>query len=114
MDIDDKMIKNAESVFHQPPYHANCAQSVAVMAGREDLVPELAVCGGGRAEGGLCGALHTALLLSPQEKRDEIIAEFTKTAGAATCREIKGNTKTSCLVCVALGDALRKQFAHAK
>lgn len=112
MQNEDIDTSRAAGVFHQPPFHANCAQSVAILAGREDLVGELAACGGGRAPGGLCGALHTALLLSPAEKRDEIIAEFRDGAGATTCREIKGTAKTPCEVCVALGDLLRAKFSQ--
>lgn len=102
----EDFIPKAEAVFHQPPYSANCAQSVAIIAGREDLVSELAVCGGGRSPGGLCGALHALLTLAPKEKRDELIAAFQKEIGATTCREIKGEQKTSCLDCVATASAI--------
>ena len=80
------------------PY--NCAQSVAVGAGREELVSELASCGGGRAPEGRCGALHAALLLAPPEKRAAILEQFRAAAGAVTCREIKGGTGFPCVQCV--------------
>ncbi len=106
MELKDINLERAASVFHQPPLRANCAQSVALLAGREDLVADLAACGGGRAPGGLCGALHAALLLTPAEKRDEVIETFRQEAGATTCRELKGVVKTPCQKCVAIGDAI--------
>ena len=109
MEITSSDLDRAAAVFHQPPHHANCAQSVAILSGREDLVPGLAACGGGRAPEGLCGALHAALILSPAVKRDEIIAAFRSAAGATTCRELKGVVKTPCVNCVAIGAALAPQ-----
>lgn len=76
------------------------------MTGHDELVTELAACGGGRAPGGLCGALHAALLFVPEAKREDVIAEFKKSAGATTCREIKSSTGTPCAKCVAIGKSL--------
>lgn len=102
----EDFIAKAESVFHQPPHHANCAQSVALIAERDDLLSDMASCGGGRSPGGLCGALYAILALSPEDKRDELISAFQKDVGATTCREIKAAGKTPCLTCVATAAAL--------
>ncbi len=99
----DKFRKLAKEVFHQPPESYNCAQSVAAISGRLELVPHYKVCGGGRVEGNICGALYAALQIVPEEKRDEVLQAFKKGAGATTCKEIKGGQKTPCEECVALG-----------
>lgn len=106
MNITESDISAVNNVFHQPPVFANCAQSVAIMTGHDDWVKELAACGGGRAPGGLCGALHTALRIAPEDKRDDIIAAFKASVGATTCREIKSSTGTPCAVCVAVAKKL--------
>ena len=106
MEISEEDVKRADGVFHQPPTFPNCAQSVAILTGHPEQATDLAVCGGGRAPGGLCGALHAALLFTPAEKRDELIDAFRETVGATTCREIKGTTRTPCSVCVAAGAKL--------
>lgn len=93
-------MKNAVEYFQAPGHPYNCAQAVAMGAGHEEMVDELKCCGGGRAEGGTCGALHTALLLSPPESREAVEAEFRKLTGALTCHEIKGAAKTPCNRCV--------------
>ena len=95
--------KKTAEVFHQPPHSWNCAQSVAAISGRPEVIEQLRACGGGRAEGGLCGALYAALLLTPESKHDAIRAEFAQRAGALTCKEIKSGNKTPCDECVALG-----------
>lgn len=91
----------AEQLFTAVPKRHNCAQAVAEGAGRADLAAELASCGGGRAPGGTCGALHAALLILPEEKRAAAREKFIRAVGAASCREIKTQTGTPCLKCVA-------------
>ncbi|MFA6569018.1 MAG: C-GCAxxG-C-C family protein [Victivallales bacterium] len=86
----------------------NCAQ--AVIAGFKDrfsltdeLVAIFAAHGGGKAPGGLCGALYAARHIlenvSPGEMEKSSDA-FIKTAGSAKCREIRSMKKLSCLACV--------------
>ena len=91
----------AEQIFTAVPKRHNCAQSVAEGTGHAELVPELASCGGGRAPGGTCGALHAALLILPEEKRAAAKEEFIRIVGASACREIKTQTGTPCRQCVA-------------
>lgn len=95
---DSKTIEDQALATFRNPY--NCAQTVAAALGDKEQVPALAACGGGRAPGGRCGALHAALLHVPAEKRAALEAEFVKTAGAAICREIKGKFHTPCETCV--------------
>ena len=97
---------NAIEAFSAPGHPYNCAQAVAIGAGREDLLSELAACGGGRAPAGHCGALHAALRIAPSEKHDAILAQFQAEAGALTCREIKGTTHFPCVKCVELASRL--------
>ena len=99
----DKFRKRAKEIFHQAPECYNCAQSVAAVSGRMDLVPEYRACGGGSVEGNTCGALYAALQIVAEDKRDEVLEAFKKGIGATTCQEIKGVLKTPCEECVALG-----------
>ena len=93
-------MSRAGELFTAPGHPFNCAQAVALGNGHEEQKEDLARCGGGRAPGGICGALHAALLLAPEDQREAIQAEFQRQAGALTCREIKGQTGTPCLQCV--------------
>ena len=77
-------------------------------AGHPERKDEMAACGGGRASGGMCGALYAVLQLTPPERHQAIIDAFKAQAGATTCREIKGAaTPVPCAQCVAIADALR-------
>ena len=85
--------------FRQKPYMYNCAQTVCAAFGREDLVEPMAGCGGGRAPQGTCGALYGAMQVAP-EKAAAILAAFSASCGASTCREIKGENRVPCQECV--------------
>lgn len=104
------MSNKAFELFTAVPKMHNCAQAVADGLGRSDLMAELAACGGGRAPEGLCGALHSALLLVKQEKHDAVKGEFQSVAGALTCREIKSRTKFSCAECVRTAAELAEKY----
>jgi hypothetical protein len=90
----------------------NCAQSI--LAGFRETcgVPDCEIDaarahGGGRAEGGLCGALHAALRLSGKNEDGEYLQrQFVDKAGAEKCREIKQLKKISCEQCVELAATL--------
>ena len=99
-------MSRAGELFTAPGHPFICAQAVALGNGHEEQKEDLARCGGGRAPGGICGALHAALLLAPEDQREAIQAEFQRQAGALTCREIKGQTGTPCLQCVEIATAL--------
>lgn len=105
--------KLAQATFHQQPAMLNCAQSVAHITGHDEVLQAYRALGGGRAEGGICGALYAALQFIPEEQRQKAKEEFAQKAGAITCREIKGTNKTPCLECVALGAWLVDQYGKA-
>ncbi len=90
----------AHALFTAVPRRHNCAQAVMEgCGGSPQQVAEMASAGGGRAPGGLCGALHAALTLCPDEA-DSIKGAFLREVGALTCREIKTVTGTPCPLCV--------------
>ena len=86
----------------------NCAQ--AVMAAfhddfglEEELIEKMAACGGGRAEGGMCGAYYAARLMlekDHKDKLDEFEKHFAETAKSTKCTEIKSSKTLSCVGCV--------------
>lgn len=104
------MDNKAVSLFTAVPKLHNCAQAVAAGAGREEMAADLAVCGGGRAPEGLCGALHAALLLVEAENHQALKDEFLAAAGALTCKDIKGSTHYPCVECVRLAADLAEKY----
>jgi xanthine dehydrogenase molybdopterin-binding subunit B len=90
----------AVSLYSQVPKEHNCAQAVAKAFGRDDLIVRLKSCGGGRAEGGLCGALYAALLMLPENKKEEAEKQFCDRAGDILCKAIRREGKTPCVECV--------------
>ncbi len=91
--------EKALSTFRQPPHSYNCAQTVCAAFGREDLLEEMAACGGGRAPEGMCGALYGATRVLP-DKAQQIIEAFRAENGAIHCRELKGANRVPCTQCV--------------
>ncbi|MBR4946290.1 MAG: C_GCAxxG_C_C family protein [Kiritimatiellae bacterium] len=90
----------AHALFTAVPKLHNCAQAVVEGGGGSpEQIAAMAACGGGRAPGGLCGALYGALVLCP-DQADEIKAAFAREVGALTCREIKTTAQTPCPICV--------------
>lgn len=86
------------------PY--NCAQAVLkafqdVHAIPDQHIEDMASCGGGRAEGGTCGALHAAQqLIKDEVMRQKLNESFLQEAGALTCHEVRSLKKLSCADCV--------------
>ncbi len=91
--------QRALSTFRQPPCMYNCAQTICAAFDREDLLPQARECAGGRAPGGLCGALWGAMQVCP-ERAEEIKAAFLAANGAVCCRELKGAGRVPCTTCV--------------
>lgn len=90
----------AHALFTAVPKKHNCAQAVMEgCGGTPEQVAAMADCGGGRAPGGLCGALHAALTLRPDDA-EAIKAAFAREVGALTCRDIKTKVGTPCPLCV--------------
>jgi len=90
----------------------NCAQSILKAFGhRKDMTGnEIEVArafGGGRAAGGVCGALHAALLLvDGPDRKLALRAAFAERAGAEQCREIRNRKIITCGQCVELAAEL--------
>jgi len=90
----------------------NCAQSI--LRGFQDninisdeSIAEARAHGGGRAEQGLCGALHSALNLAEDIKtKEKISQDFTHKAGSDKCREIRKKAQIPCVECVELAAEL--------
>jgi len=86
----------------------NCAQSI--LRGFQDKfqvsdeqIAEAKKNGGGRAENGICGALHSAAQLAANDEIGKVLHErFIVHAGSDKCREIRGEGKLSCAGCVEL------------
>ncbi len=92
-------VEKALSSFRQPPHMYNCAQTICAAFGREDLLESMQSCGGGRAPEGTCGALYGAMQVCPQ-RAAELQAAFQAANGATQCRQLKGENRVPCQVCV--------------
>lgn len=102
--------KKALALFTAVPKLHNCAQAIVAAAGREDLVAEFAAFGGGRAEGGLCGALYGALAVVSECDKEALKRDFAQLAGSETCRELKMSQKLSCLEAVRIAGRLVDKY----
>lgn len=98
--------EQALSVFRTPPCHYNCAQAVCAALGRRDLLEAMQFCGGGKAPGGMCGALYAAVESCPPEKRSELSRHFVDKLGYSTCHALKKEGRIPCPVCVATAASL--------
>jgi hypothetical protein len=92
-------IEKSKRYFHGKEGY-NCAQAVAAGFSAEDLLPSLSASGGGRADGGLCGALYAAELLAGGQGAELIRSRFQEEIGAIVCREIKRTFRVPCEQCV--------------
>ncbi len=90
----------------------NCAQSVLkAFRHRKDFteseIDAARALGGGRAAGGVCGALHAALLFHDGEEEKRSMREnFSARAGSEQCREIRAKKMLTCVQCVELAAEL--------
>lgn len=90
----------------------NCAQSI-LKAFRhrknitQDEIDAARALGGGKAAGGVCGALHAALLLHDDEAEKLSMRDsFVERAGSELCRQIRAKKLLTCEQCVELAAAL--------
>jgi hypothetical protein len=94
----------ALKVFRQPPERLNCAQSV-LHAWREVAVDtsiafaDLKPFGGGRAPGGLCGALHATCMVAP-DRAEALKSAFAARLGSLYCKELRAAKVHPCETCV--------------
>lgn len=106
----------ATDTFRKRPFLHNCAQAVAckyahLLGGDADAVLErFSKCGTGRAPGGLCGALHAAVMAMPQEERKIVELFKERTGGHLTCADIKARSGTSCPDCVQAADDILEKL----
>lgn len=106
----------AIDTFRISPFRHNCAQAVANQWKElypPGIVEAYAPYVGGRAPGGLCGALYAATQANGADAQ-KIVEEFEERAGARLCKDIKGGTGYPCEKCVALADALVKKYARGR
>ena len=68
-------------------------------------IEEYCVCGGGRADGGMCGAFFAAERLLRQIGKESIIEEFSQKTGSLLCSDIKEKLFT-CTEYVNIADVL--------
>lgn len=107
-------MSKAVELFTAVPRQHNCAQSVAVGAGRDDLAEELATCGNGRAPEGMCGALYAALRIVPEACRETARQNFIHFVGSDTCVIIKMRNRIPCIRCVEKAAELVERFGIKK
>ena len=90
----------------------NCAQSIlSAFRHRKDItqneINAAHALGGGKAGGGVCGALHAALLLHDNHAKKRSLREsFVERAGSEQCREIRAKKIVTCTQCVELAAEL--------
>jgi len=95
----------------------NCAQSVAFAwntknPGLGKTEADFTGCGGGRAPGGLCGALYAACELGGADATETITRGFAeKTGGKLTCKDIRAAKMLTCNDCVGLASELTEKFS---
>lgn len=112
------MKKHALSAFRKPPEHLNCAQSVLygyqqITGDKKFTLADLKQFSGGRAPGGLCGAVYAACLIVPESAND-LKNQFEKNIGSTLCKQIRSARKYSCETCVAhASEFLEKKFQHS-
>ena len=97
----------------------NCAQSLytgfqELLQVPHDVITAARKQGGGKAEGGLCGALHAALDLADHaETKKELQTSFEELAGSQQCREIRDKKQLRCDQCVELAATVLAQREHS-
>ncbi|MBQ6351755.1 MAG: hypothetical protein IJJ28_00625, partial [Lentisphaeria bacterium] len=74
-----------------------------------DLLPELAVCGGGRAPGGVCGALHAAMLIAGPGRAEAVREAFVAELRSDKCAELKRVHNIPCARCVETAARLARE-----
>ncbi len=101
----------ALSVFRQEyqGMRMNCAQAVCHAAGRDDLIEAMSCCGGGKVEGGTCGALHAAAVIAG-DGGEQIMQQFADRNHDTTCVELKRAHKVSCQECVSSASQLLEEY----
>ncbi len=106
------MAKKAEEFFHNKENKWNCCQAILKHFQKEAGLSDEEIekmyrpCGGGKAEGGLCGALYAGEILTRQYGMPSIKNSFRSVAGGITCKELKGELKFPCVESIRLVEKL--------
>lgn len=104
--------KRAIHFFHTAPNNYNCAQSIIktyqniININDEEIESQYRCKGGGRAEGGFCGAVLSAYHILGKDKGDVIKSTIEERLGGCTCRKLKGELKIPCKQIVEMVDDL--------
>jgi len=97
----------------------NCAQSILTGFQLEHGVEATEIAearkwGAGRAEHGVCGALHAALRLARDVETKKVLRQvFREQAGSEQCREIRALKRLGCAACVELAAATLAGQGHS-
>lgn len=110
--------KRAVDYFHAAPNNWNCAQAIvkshqlASQMSDEEIELVYRPKGGGRAEGGLCGAVYSAkeILGADSPEAVALEEEFRQQLGAITCRQLKAEMRIPCTETVTLADELLEKY----
>ncbi len=107
---------NSYHYFHTLPDNLNCAQAILKGFQKEfgisdHEIEEYRAWGGGRAEGGMCGALFAAERLLRQIGKESVIEDFRKKTGSVLCSDIKEKQFT-CAEYVRIADELVEKSLH--
>lgn len=107
----------ASEFYHQPKYLFNCAQAIIYKWSEVNALSSLEATGfkrfgGGKAPGGVCGALYGALSLFGEnsDQRNRLKSEFEAAIGSSLCRTIRKEKLATCKACVDVADELVEQL----
>jgi hypothetical protein len=110
-------MKKTASDYHKAR-RGNCAQAVAfawgsTFRGGSGVEAVFAGHGGGRAPGGLCGAVHASCTLAGAAAEESIKQAFAaKTGGHLTCKAIRAAKTLPCSACVEVAAELLDDHAR--
>ncbi len=110
-------MKRIAVAYHQAR-RGNCAQSVAYAwgakyRGGKGVEEVFDGCGGGRAPGGLCGALYASCELAGAREVAAIKVSFAeRTGGPLTCKAIRAAKCVPCEECVEVAAELLEKHSR--
>ena len=112
------MIAKAKKSFHGKE-GLNCAQAVLKAFQKEfnlseAIIKDTRAAGGGRAEGGMCGALYAVKLITYNLDStifEDIKDDFEKEAGSIYCKQIRRLRKLTCRECVGLAAQKLEEYS---
>jgi hypothetical protein len=110
--------KRADKYFHAPPENLNCAQAILKAFSTEfnisaQEIANYQIHGGGRAPGGICGALFAVQQLLGETKAEELATEFQQEFGTLDCLELK-QLNIPCADFVAFADRQVEHWLNKK